>query len=500
MDPKLCIKLLPPLFLLFLNCVSSEYWQVTNLHSFMKATKNKITESRKELWPDFQAFYYTQTLDHFNYLPESSATFQQKYIVNSKYWGGANTSSPIFVYTGPEFEIEYVATPGLMTDIAPRFKALLVYIEHRYYGESMPFGEESYQNSSTMGYFSSTQALADYAELIIDLKRNLSAQNSPVIVLGGSYGGMLASWFRLKYPHIAVGALASSAPILYFDGMTPENGYHVVVTKDFKEISESCYNTIRESWSEIDRVAATPNGLNMLSQKFNTCEVVNSSNQLKDSIATNYITSAQFNEPPYYPVKQICAAIDGLPEGSDVISRISAGYKVGFGRLFNNTPCNEISYLAPTIAPTRELGWFWQTCTEMVIPIGYHKNETMFDRENPFDLKAFTRGCQSKFGVTPRPHWITTEYGGHNITSVLKKFASNIIFSNGLQDPYSVGGVLQSISDSVVALYTTQGSHCLDLVAASTSDPDWLVTQRKKEVEIIQGWIQEYSMMQDIEP
>ncbi|KAL5704267.1 lysosomal Pro-Xaa carboxypeptidase [Ranunculus cassubicifolius] len=494
MDPKSCIKLLPPLFLLFLNGVSSEHWQVPNFHSFMRATNSKITESIRELSPDFQAFYYTQTLDHFNYLPESYATFQQKYIVNSKYWGGANTSSPIFVYTGPETAVENVATPGFMTDNAPRFKALLVYIEHRYYGESMPFGEESYHNSSTLGYFSSTQALADYAELIIDLKRNLSAHNSPVIVLGGSYGGMLATWFRLKYPHIAVGALASSAPILYFDGMTPENGYYVAITKDFRKISESCYNTIRESWSEMDRVAAKPGGLNLLSQKFSTCKAVNSSDQLKNSIATNYVASAQYNAPPYYPVKKICDAIDGLPEGSDVISRIFAGYKVGYGRLYSNTPCNETNYLAPT----SELGWSWQTCTEMVMPIGYRKNETMFDGDYPFDLDAFIRRCQSKFGVTPRPHWITTEYGGYNITLVLKKFASNIIFSNGLQDPYSVGGVLQSISDSVVALYTTEGSHCLDLVAASTSDPDWLVTQRKKEVEIIQGWIQEYNIRNSI--
>lgn len=48
---------------------------------------------------------------------------------------------------------------------------------------------------------------------------------------------VLASWFRLKYPHLAFGALASSAPILYFDGITPQDGYFSVVTKDFKVIT-----------------------------------------------------------------------------------------------------------------------------------------------------------------------------------------------------------------------------------------------------------------------
>ena len=64
-------------------------------------------------------------------------------------------------------------------------------IQHRYYGESNPFGSkrQAYQNPDTLGYFNSMQALADYAQLILDLKKNLSAENSPVIAMGGSYGG-----------------------------------------------------------------------------------------------------------------------------------------------------------------------------------------------------------------------------------------------------------------------------------------------------------------------
>ncbi|KAK6926687.1 Peptidase S28 [Dillenia turbinata] len=46
---------------------------------------------------------------------------------------------------------------------------------------------------------------------------------------------LLALWFRLKFPRIALGALASSAPILYFDDIMPETkGYYSVVTKDFR--------------------------------------------------------------------------------------------------------------------------------------------------------------------------------------------------------------------------------------------------------------------------
>ncbi|RWW20903.1 hypothetical protein GW17_00014964 [Ensete ventricosum] len=138
----------------------------------------------------YETRYFTQTLDHFNFNPQSYAKFQQRYLVNDTHWGGKG--SPIFVYTGNEGGIELFAkNTGFMFEIAPSFKALLVFIEHRYYGESIPFGGEdvAYSNASTLGYLSSTQAIADFATLIIDLKKNLTSEDSPVVAFGGSYGG-----------------------------------------------------------------------------------------------------------------------------------------------------------------------------------------------------------------------------------------------------------------------------------------------------------------------
>lgn len=63
-------------------------------------------------------------------------------------------------------------------------------MQHRYYGESLPYGSKDVAyNKSLVGYLTTTQALADYAALILDLKNNLSSQSSPVVLFGGSYGG-----------------------------------------------------------------------------------------------------------------------------------------------------------------------------------------------------------------------------------------------------------------------------------------------------------------------
>ncbi|RZC70602.1 hypothetical protein C5167_033765 [Papaver somniferum] len=302
-----------------------------------------------------------------------------------------------------------VAGIGFLSDNAPQFNALIVFIEHRYYGKSIPFGsrEEAFRNASTLGYFNSAQALADYAEVIISLKKNMSADSSPVIVFGGSYGGS-------KYLNF-VGQLA--------------------------EISKFCYDVIKEFWSLIDSIASQENGLAILSEKFKTCSVspLSKSSELKDCLGSIYAESAQYNAPPKYPVTVICGAIDGAPIGTDILSRIQSGVAAFMGK------------------------------------------------QNCYDMGEFTRQTETIQGW----QW-------QDIKSVLQVFASNIIYSNGLRDPYSSGGVLENISDNVVAITTDKGSHCLDLLHKSPDDPKWLVEQREAEIEIIKRWIEEYNALRII--
>ncbi|KAG9443562.1 hypothetical protein H6P81_014902 [Aristolochia fimbriata] len=472
-------------FLLLPTCLSATPPYFPNLGVFFGGSSEAFN------FTDFEIFNYTQTLDHFTFRPRSGLTFQQRYAVNSRYWGGANSSSPIFVHTGGEAPLfAGISTTGFFTDNAPHFRALLVYIEHRYYGESVPFGsrEEAYRNSTTLGYFNSAQALADYVELITYLKRTLSAENCPVIAAGGSYAGLLAAWLRLKYPHIVYGALASSAPILYFDDTTPIDGYYLIATNDYRQISENCFGVIKQSWSEIDRIATLPNGLNILSTKFMTCSVLGKAVELKAYLKQIYTISAQYDYPPHYPVQQICSAIDGAPQDSDILGKIFAAVVAIKGK----RPCYDVfeSYFPPSVLD----GWTWQACSEMVFPLYCDAKKTMFE-ESHIDLQGFSEFCRKAFGATPRPHWIATEFGGHGMKSVLQKFGSNIIFSNGLRDPYSSGGVLQNISDSIVAVYTEQGAHCLDLFPSSPDAPEWLISQRMAEVKIIEGWLQHYYAM-----
>jgi len=98
-----------------------------------------------------------------------------------------------------------------MWEISREFHALVVFAEHRYYGDSMPYGKYSFDDKESLGYLTSQQALADFVDLIKYLREDslntADRRPNPVFAFGGSYGGMLAAWFRIKYPATVEGSV-----------------------------------------------------------------------------------------------------------------------------------------------------------------------------------------------------------------------------------------------------------------------------------------------------
>ncbi|XP_023694262.2 dipeptidyl peptidase 2 [Paramormyrops kingsleyae] len=445
--------------------------------------------------PQFKEKYFSQMIDHFNFNSMGNGTYDQRYLITDQFW--KKGVGPIFFYTGNEGDIwDFAMNSGFITELAAQQDALVIFAEHRYYGKSLPFGNNSFKIPE-IGLLTVEQALADYAIMITELKRELGATMCPVIVFGGSYGGMLSVYMRLRYPNIVTGALAASAPILSTAGMGDPRQFFQDVTADFESYNPSCSVAVRGAFSQLEGLAHHED-YRRIQSSFNLCNTPESRqdiHQLKGLLRNAFTVMAMLDYPysthfmgrmPANPVKVAC---DTMLNGPNLLSAL----RETVGIVYNSTgelQCYDIyrAYVEcadPTgcgLGPN-SLAWDYQACTEI---------ELCFESNNVTDMfppLLFTEQdresyCTKKWSVVPRPGWLRAQFWGDDLST-----ASNIIFSNGNLDPWANGGVRKSLSPSLIAVNIPEGAHHLDLRGSNPADPLSVTEARRKESEIIAHWV-----------
>ena len=100
--------------------------------------------------------FFRQPIDHFR---PSLGTFDQRYYVRDSYVRAGATATPLILFLGGEAPLDGPPAPGSFVDtLARRHGALLVALEHRFYGRSIPFDELTTRN---LRLLSLKQILAD---------------------------------------------------------------------------------------------------------------------------------------------------------------------------------------------------------------------------------------------------------------------------------------------------------------------------------------------------
>ncbi|XP_076822052.1 dipeptidyl peptidase 2-like isoform X3 [Clavelina lepadiformis] len=455
------------------------------------------------LEPTFEEHHFDQRIDHFNFQTVGEQKYKQRYLITDQYW--KKSDGPIFFYTGNEGDIYGLKkASGFLTDLAFKMQALVVFAEHRYYGTSLPFGNDSFTDDH-VGFLTIEQALADYAYLIKYLKQQYAALNSPVIAFGGSYGGQLAAYIRIKYPNLVAGSLAASAPLYWLTGFGDRHGFWKSVTEQFGKHTDACVNKIKKGFAETARHATTGNFAE-ISQAFTTCHplTIESLNHLYGWVRNAFAQLAMRNYPyptnsrasfPGYPVNVACqiilakeTAMEGLAAGAGFFYNRTSSSKNP-----NAIQCFDIYKEYIECADPTGCGfgneakaWNYQACTEVILP-GGSNNETDMFPSLPFTLEMRDKYCKENVHTTPRNDWLAINYWAENL-----KLASNIIFSNGDLDPWGNGGILQDLSPTLQAIIVVGGAHHLDLRGSNPKDPESVIAVRQKEAAIISEWVQQH--------
>lgn len=111
---------------------------------------------------DQKQSWFTQIVDHFNY--QSTETYQQRYWYIDNYFNP--NVGPVFLFICGEYVCPGVPeTRQWVVTMAQKLQGLILVLEHRYYGKSMPYGNDS-MKLENMVHLNSEQALSDLAYFI----------------------------------------------------------------------------------------------------------------------------------------------------------------------------------------------------------------------------------------------------------------------------------------------------------------------------------------------
>ncbi|MCO5558383.1 hypothetical protein L7F22_011965 [Adiantum nelumboides] len=393
--------------------------------------------------------WLNQTLDHFD--PQGSPKFRQRFFEYLDFFNAPH--GPIFLIICGES-----TCPGILNDyiavLAKKFGAALVTLEHRYYGFSYPFDNLSTEN---LRYLNSKQALSDlatfrnhYQDLINARYHRASAlPDNAWVTFGGSYAGALSAWFRLKFPHLARGSLASSAIV------NAIQDYFAFDQQVAKSIGQECAQALQAVKANVNHLLRK--NATLLKSMFDAESIKNDVDFLS-LLADSTALAAQYGFQDLL-CKPLVRSFN--TRGSVLVayqSFVKNTIYDGFG-------VDPLDYSREIMKNSTHAGpnsgsrlWTYQFCSEFgLLQAAPPTNSIRFSQLNS---KYYLDFCSYIFDkqVTPSSDATNLYYGGDDIAG------SRIIFTNGSQDPWRhASKQVSSLGEPAIVINCQNCAHCVDL-------------------------------------
>lgn len=468
-------------------------------------------------------------VDHYSFRPTPLKTFPLRYYVNDDFYI-PNSSSPCFFYAGNEANIfQFINNTGFLFEASKEFGALVVFAEHRYYGKSLIQPHD-------MSYLTVEQAMADFNTLNVHIREKWSmSADAAFIAAGGSYGGNLAMWLRLKNPNLWAGALASSAtPLKHI--LRETNDFARIETEAYGNVSSHCPDLVRRGWKELFGNATTSEGRATVAKELHLCHVPFDysvadsihawvSGALETMVQYGYPYETAFYNPlPAFPFRVAC---QGMLQAGTGLGALYAASNIYYNHTGQVGPCFALEEIVgdavkhwqrtgqhhrlehesqqqqrtSALKQARNLysyrgevmedddAWGYQTCTEVYQPM---PTNGVTDFEIPFtpNQTAYYERCRKRWNVKPRPNWEEMHFMGSHIAA-----GSNIFLASGQLDPWRAAGIQEvpkGASDSIIVRIIENGAHHLDLRESNPLDPSSVVNIRQEQKAAIRKWIVEW--------
>jgi len=305
-----------------------------------------------------------------------------------------------------------------------------------------------------------------------------NATNFKWITIGGSYSGAFSAWFRLKYPHLTIGSLASSGVV------------HAIL--DFVEfdqqvstsVGSKCASLLRQVTAEAEQMIWANSSSNAKVK-----ELFNATLLIEDGDFFYYIADKMAESVQYGYQVQLCTPLLAAHKSGASLLTTFANYTVNFaaGILGGPLGYNTAALLNTTTDENSAWRqWWYQTCAEFAYFQCAPAQNSI--RSSWVNLTYHIDMCKLLFnGLVPNVDATNTYYGA-NYTA-----GTNIWFSNGSQDPWQQASVMHWISDEEPLAFVncTNCGHCVDLrgCPGGCLDPNNLNYIRGQIAEEVKNWI-----------
>ncbi|KAH7708094.1 Protein PCP-3 [Aphelenchoides avenae] len=449
--------------------------------------------------------WFTQKLDHFD--SSNTVTWQQRYFVNDKYYKPGGPIFLIFGQEGPSGEGEILYEPLPEVTWAKKLNAMIFSLEHRFYGKSRPFPQ---QTTDKLKYLTSRQNLEDLAYFIKTKNNELKLTNPQWVVFGGSYSGSCVLWFRKLYPDLTVGGVGSSGPVQaaldFYD-------YFRVVEDSLRTYDPQCSENVRTSFNALQQYMDYKAGRASLTSLFTLDPTFESLNLTYEDLENFYSTvmgnfagAVQYSRvnAGYYAteasIPDVCkimlkpSGFNPLYKLVEVNTYLAQVENYGDFEGTDNSYTGMIQYLQnPNYDAEGDYSasrsWTWQTCNEF----GYFQSTDLgggiFGSTLPNNF--YIDMCSEVFGPEYNLTYVKNavdatnkHYGGRDNYN-----GTNVVIPNGSLDPWHALGLYEPLDPTAVVYLINGTAHCADMEPPSPNDVPGLAVVRDLIFENIQRWV-----------
>ena len=449
-SPLLLISCLFILILL-LQSASAILSSFKHLKSFTTTTGKQFT-------------FNGQLIDHYN--PLDGRTFGQRYWAADEFYS-PGPNSPIFFYICGETTCS--GTPSNTSypyQMAQKLGALLIALEHRFYGYSQPFGPQS-MKTENLRYLTVEQALGDLSYFMSWFKGNYAFKiydSQPWITIGGSYTGCLSAWLRNKYPHLTVGAWASSPGI---NSILDFSDFDYQVYLSVSKSGPQCPQTIQNltQYFESQLYDNPANVSQAFKARFGEDALKLSNEELLCFIADSFVVQVQFHQRI-----QLCDFLTNFTDFDQLVNAtIQHFLEINEIRDYGASYFVSNDTFDPEMDDRIQRQWIYQTCSQLGWFITPSNKSEYTMRSSRITLDYYKEFCRNAFcaDLWPDTERFNNDFGGVDLRT------TNLILTSGCEDPWQ-WAAKNTTTGSMTHIYVNcdDCAHCIDLYNDNSTNPE----------------------------